>query len=531
MAVGRVALLLGAASVLVCAQTPPASAAIHGIVRDASTGVPIADAEVLLLTAGSKPEATTDAEGLFTLSGLAPGPARIRVFHFFLGGNMTQEVNASTDPSAPPVEIRLRTGGHISGRVTDQEGKPIAGVFVSALRRVYSAGRLEYIRAGGDDSTTRDGQYYIDGLEAGHGYIIEAHLDRTRDAGPISTNPEDPALRKDIPVPTYYPSADSPERALAVPLESNDTRDHIDIRLLRSPSYCVSGTADLASLGLAGGAHLALTDRPPSVGLTQADLGRDGRFRICDLYPGEYSLALSQRGRVGSASGTASVTMLDRDVARVTVSPVAPFAITGEVAWDGTPPTLAPEQSFLMLNIGAPQVVISVSTRIAIPGPFSVKTPRFGEEATVQVAQLPTGAYVKEMLYNGATMPTGAAISGPGSLRIQLGTDGARINAKVSGKDGNPLPNISIAVFPAAPDSQSTLAATVRFGTTDSQGVWNSGLLAPGNYAVLATDSAQNQPNSFETIEALWLARAQAQTVDLAPGSTAPVTLTPTPLR
>lgn len=171
----RVALLVGAAAALACGQTPPAS--LHGIVRDASTGVPIADAEIRVLSAvggGAQTEATSDAEGLFTLSGLATGPARLRVFHFFLGGNIIQEVNVSGDPSAPPLEIRLRTGGHISGRVTDQQGNPIPGVFVAALRRVYRTGKLQYLGVGGDDSTRGDGQYYIDGLEAGHAYIIQS---------------------------------------------------------------------------------------------------------------------------------------------------------------------------------------------------------------------------------------------------------------------------------------------------------------------------------------------------------------------
>ncbi len=532
MSAWRVALLLGAAAAFLCGQTPPATASLHGIVRDASTGVPLADAEVLLLNGAERTEATTDAEGLFAFSGLPVGPTRIRVFHLFLGGNMTQEVNVSADPNAQPVEIHLRTGGHISGRVTDQEGNPIAGVSVEAYKRVYWMGKLQYVRAdSGDGNTTPDGQYYIDGLEAGHGYILRAQLDRTRETEPISDEPGDPAERKGIPIPTFYPGADSP--ALAVPLESNDTRDHIDIRLLRSPPYCVSGAADLPSLGSPDGAHLTLTDRPPSVGVTQTDLGPDGRFRICDLYPGDYSLALNPRGRMGNALGTASITILDGDVDRVTIAPVARgISLTGQVVWDGTPPTLAPDDSALSLWLGAGMLGPAISHRFPIPGPFSLMTPLLSGEVAIQVDQVPPGAYMKQMLYNGAALPGGATIqAGGGTLLITLGTDGARIAARVTDKDGNPVQRANVVISPASPDSESTLAATLRFGTADAQGLWTSSYLAPGRYAVLATGSPPPPgPLSFETVEALWLARGQWQTVDLTPGSTATVTLSPEPL-
>ena len=118
----------------------------------------------------------------------------------------------------------------------------------------------------------------------------------TRRAALRMMSPEDAGLRKDIPVPTYYPNADSPERALAVPLDSNDTRDHIDIRLLRSPSYCVAGAADLPRLGVSSPkrpSSSGLIDPAPSYGGARGVVGPDGKFRICgSLHPGEYSLFL-----------------------------------------------------------------------------------------------------------------------------------------------------------------------------------------------------------------------------------------------
>jgi hypothetical protein len=525
----RAALLLLFLSAPTWPQAPKAS--IHGVVRDATTGAPIADAEVRASNgSGVAVEATTDSLGQFNMGGLEAGEAKIRVFHFFLGGDVTKVVNLTEGPNPKPVEILLRTGGHISGRVTDQDGKPLAGIFVRALRRLYSTGKLQYAYAGGDDSTRSDGQYYIDGLPAGRGYIIMAQRDQGADVKPVSDEPEDPASRKDIPAPTYFPNADSPDRAIPVQLDSNDTRDHIDIRLLRSPSYCVEGAADLPSLGVGAedALRLGLSDRPPSVGMTGGTLlGPDGKFRICDLYPGEYSLSLSvQRGRM--VARAAPVLVIDRDVDRVTFTPEARSAtLIGRVVWEGDPLKLAQGGGFLTLEMPGPAPGTHFSPGIPISGEFSIELspslmPSRVEDVAIRVTGLPPGAYVKNLLQSGA------------SVLITLASDGARITAQAADKDGNPVPEAYIAAFPASPESESALAASLRSGKTNSRGAWTSAFLPPGRYSVLATGTpieTSTDNISFETIQNLWLARGQAQTVDLAAGSTAVATLVPTPLR
>ena len=506
---------------------------VFGMVRDEATGAPVADAEVR----SSSPsigniQATTDAQGQFTLDGLAPGEAKIHVFHFFLGGDITKVVNLREGPDQKPIEILLRTGGHISGHVTDQEGKPLAGISVRALRRVYSKGQLQYAYAGGDDSTRSDGQYYIDGLPAGRGYIIQAQRSRDADVKPVAEDPEDPALRKDIPAPTYYPNADAPERAIPVLVESNDTLDHVDIRLLRSPSYCVQGAVDFRSLGIAANEAVSfnLGDRPPSVGRTGGTLGPDGKFRICELYPGDYSFSLSiQRGR--AAAEASSITVIDRDVDRVTPKPLdRSVTLTGSVDWVGETPILPEEKRFIAIQLGGPGLGFPPQ-RIPLTGEFSLDpalpwAPQFLDSGTITVSALPPGAYVKSIQHVNH------------NLAITLAAGGARITAQAADKDGNPVPETYIAIFPASPESPSALSASLRSGKTDSRGVWTSEFLPPGKYSVLATGTPMETSLqsvfldniAFETIEKLWLARGQAQTIDLSPGANVAVTLLPAPL-
>ena len=519
------------------AQDPVASdsskVSLRGVVRDASTGVPIADAEIRV--AGSKGEATTDSAGQFTLSDLNVGQVQIRVFHFFLGGDVTKVVSVTGDPTQAPVEVRLRTGGHISGRVTDPDGKPLAGIFVKALRRVYSMGKVEYANAGGDDSTNANGEYFIDGIPAGRGYIIQASQDWSKDVKAISDEAGDPKLREPILAQTYYPRADAPERAVVVPLTSNDTREHIDIEMARSASYCVEGSADLGNYE--GQVQFAVGGRAPSFGAARGTLGQDRKFRVCGLSPGEYSVQVNSinNGSPGGFSGSAPAQVVDRDVIAITVSrSPSTVVLTGQVVWAGTPPDPPLADAFLTAEIvgrfgGAGKVFLNASTlqpiRASVPGTFAVEYP-YLEGAGWRVTHVPAGAYVKDVSYNGASvMNEEFALSSGGSFAISLGQDGGRIAVKASDKDGKGVGENWVALISVNAASAGALAAGLRIGRTDAQGAWTSEVVPPGRYLVLATDATVDQ--SYEAIEGLWLARGKAQEVEVGVGTMAAVMLVP----
>ena len=471
------------------AQAPVASdtskVSLRGVVRDASTGAPIADAEIRVV--GAKGEATTDSAGQFTLSDLNLGQVQIRAFHFFLGGDVTQMVKVTGNPAQAPVELRLRTGGHISGRVTDPDGKPLAGIFVKALRRVYSMGKVEYVNAGGDDSTNANGEYFIDGIPAGRGYIIQATQDWSKDVKAISEEAEDPKLRKPVLAQTYYPRADAPERAVVVPLTSNDNREHIDIEMGRSAAYCVDGSAELKDYEVL--VQFTVGGRAPAFGAARGTLGSDGKFRVCGLAPGEYSVQLNSRnnGSLGRSSGLASVQVVDRDVLGITlVRAPSTVMLSGQVAWAGTPPDPPPADAFVTAEIvgraaGAAKIFLFVPAlqpiRAPVPGTFSLEYP-YLEGVGWRVTHLPAGAYVKDVTYNGASvMNEEFALSSGGSFAITLGQDGGRIEVKASDKDGKAVGESWVALMPVNAASEAALSAGLRIGRTDPQGAWTSEVL------------------------------------------------------
>jgi hypothetical protein len=121
----------------------------------------------------------------------------------------------------------------------------------------------------------------------------------------------------------------------------------------------------------------------------------------------------------------------------------------------------------------------------------------------------------------------GSAIGNAG-LRVVVARDGATLSARVQDKDGNPLPDVKVLVAPASITSEAMLQAALVTGQTDQSGQYKSHSLRPGKYLVLAT-SDRVEPTT-ESIDRFWRSRNRFQEVELAPGGSAEVKLTPVSL-
>jgi protocatechuate 3,4-dioxygenase beta subunit len=108
------------------------AASATGEVRAARGGDPIADAEVVLYTDVGAHRARTDRNGSFSLSDLAPGPARLRIRAQGYAGAARDVVvdEASTRPMTFP-RTELVEEGIVTGTVVDARGDPIAGARVA----------------------------------------------------------------------------------------------------------------------------------------------------------------------------------------------------------------------------------------------------------------------------------------------------------------------------------------------------------------------------------------------------------------
>lgn len=291
---------------IACAQNDAPTGSMSGVVRDLAGGAPVANVQVAATSGAGKPILTaTDAQGHYSFRGLAPG--RISLV---AGGN-------PADSTAVPVErkyVILQGGqdlqsvnllvqgiGRLSGRVLDEDGKPVSGARVMALRREYSLGALRYDLAH-IAITGKDGAYgsaldnseiteaighdgvaeILDSLvfagcvveppgnvacgpagaqamaapranirpesadrqpaeiplEAGRGYLLVAEQ-----SGPKILRPKDPApdpkARPTVLMPAWYLGSPTRDGASPMSVMPGESREHVDFRLSRGPAYCL----------------------------------------------------------------------------------------------------------------------------------------------------------------------------------------------------------------------------------------------------------------------------------------------------
>ncbi len=524
----------------------PQSGSIGGVVRDASTNLPIPDVTV---SAGQK-NSVTDANGHYLLNEVPPGSVRIYIVPDFRADRpgVTRNVVLGPGQDLTSVDLLIRPLGEISGKVVDQNHEPVPGVTVSLVARQYWLGALRYNFVG--LATTDDqGNYVLQRVEPGRAYLVVAHK-RDIKLEPISSSPVNPKLRRPAWVPTYFPGTPSLDGAQPLTLTPGERRQGIDIQVLRSSSFCLEGMVQ-SPLG-GGRVQFQISEPQPSYGTT-GDSGTygglpggnpadDGKIRICNLHPGEYQLEVftEPKGLDGPAFyGTMPVVVTDQDLDRIAAAPLPRVPLTAEVVWDGTPPNTSPDKTSLTrLNINVESLTRTerIGDRIPIPGSVALKDMAIDDYHVEVLGGIPTGAYVKDITYGDRSVLhqplRGGTASGQAPLRVVLAAGGGRISAAAMDKDGNPVPDTAVVAFPESAKSEVALADVMVTGRTDQNGTWSSGVLAPGKYEVIAPGLPPGVAvdRSPETLGKLLRARSKAQEVDLAASASAQVTLTPTPL-
>jgi len=259
------------------AINPTASASLKGSVTDAA-GSALAGATVTAMLVSRFPfvvHAVTGADGSFAIDSLIPGSYVVQAF---LTGYAPQYYNhVNTFQEATPIELAsaeerqgvdfaLQQSGVISGRVTDQEGLPLAGAHISAYNRGNILFRTHAI-------SNSNGHYELTGLLNGR-YIVIAEL-----SGYLNE---------------YYPEAEKLSDAQAVEIIDYAQVDGIDFTLSRTSAIVgrvtsksnqqpIAGARVLA-YGLSNGRGLFDFQRPFA---QQAETDEDGQY-VLSVQPGIY---------------------------------------------------------------------------------------------------------------------------------------------------------------------------------------------------------------------------------------------------
>ena len=326
------------------------SASIRGqIVSDGNPPRPIRRAIVTLT--GDVPAtraAVTDDEGRFVFANLASGRYTIAAkkaaylpatFGAATPGRTGTPLSLASDQQAT-VSIRMARGGVLAGRITDTNGRPAAGVTVTAqnLKAAPSA------PPAGAGSTDDRGQYRLFGLMPGE-YVVSARpsvrgsgtilspstgemdamlaeiarRSTAQNAAAAAPQPPLPVLARPIAfAPVYFPGTPLSQEAAPVKVSIGEERLGIDFALRPVGVATLEGVVSgpIANLGVVqisitpGGSTQSMSSMDANPVLEQRPSGSDGRFTFTSVVPGHYTImARADRNQTASErvdSGTRS---------------------------------------------------------------------------------------------------------------------------------------------------------------------------------------------------------------------------------
>jgi len=277
-------------------------AVIDGVVTKEPGSEPVKKAVIELIaenqTEGGDYTAVSGADGGFRIEGILPGR-----YHLFAERTGLLEVDKhrargdgqvltlTAEQEVKHLRIRLQAAAVVRGRVTDEDGDPMANAQVSVLRQTYASGHNRLEQAGAE-RTNDLGEYRIAGLAAGDYYVSVnpppdfKSLIEAAGVGAETRMASDKSATTAYQT-TYYPG--TPDRSQAAPVDLHAGDDFpVNFSLTQGPSLSIRGT--VVNLPPRSSAAIMLQSRDFSVMLNGAEMHQDGSFVIRDVAPGAYTI-------------------------------------------------------------------------------------------------------------------------------------------------------------------------------------------------------------------------------------------------
>ena len=524
---------------------PPGAAVISGRIVDAQSGRPIG---LATLTA-SAPELgsenrtiSTNSEGRYELRNLPAGRYSLSVSRTgyltlrygqrrpLEQGSVLQLLDRQI---ADNVDFALPRMSVISGRITDEEGEPVAGALVSAMQVLFFDGgrRPVFAGVGAGNSTDEAGQFRIGGLVPGD-YFVLADL---RETWPGTEAGVERLFGYST---TYFPGTTSAgARRVTVGLGAEAA--HTDFSLMPGRSANVSGMV-VDSLGrpVANG----MVSLAQSVGGQEGGrfsrggdggpIGDEGRFTIRDVMPGEYTLRALVRSEIGTPGELAMMPItIDGVDVEVSVATSSGWTATGQVVTDsGSAARVPRDRIFISSRSIVPTGISTVSGNPLGPGRVRPDSSFFLDGIFGRarlVVSVPDGWMVKAILHNGLDVagkpidtPNGGTLSG---VQILLSDTLTSVSGQLTDDTGASQTAGTVLVFSPDPERWFESSWFVRAVRPDQRGRYEVKGLPAGEYLAVALDYVQDRMwNDPEYLESL---RRYAQKVTLGDGESQTVPL------
>ena len=467
---------------------------LEGTVTSAKTGEPVKKALVEIYPTDkgqSYFSVTTDASGHFVFKNLAAGryqlgasangyvPQRYGARSF---GHRGASLTLSSGQHKDGIDFRLTPWGVISGAVCDQDGDPVVGGMVRAMRSVYADnGRRQWSYFGMARTDDR-GEYRLYGIPPGR-YLVVASYQGGRA----------PAAVEEAYVPAYYPSGTDPGQASPVRVGPGEEIGEINLYFIHARGVCVRGRVT----NFIPGQSLFINLIPHRDGGAEPDshyssaANDQGEFEIRHVPPGEYvAYAIFGADAGPQYVGRSEVSVGNVDVNGVNISPSPGIDIRGRVRIE-TPPQF----DFTHLSVGLRGVDDTQGQAVAetkadgtfvVPavfdGIYRLVVRGFPEELYLKSARLGDTDVLGKILEVSHTQP-------PGTFDLMFSPNGGRIDGTVLDEQ-NPVQGAVVVFVPDAAHREHDELYSVT--TTDSQGRFSLLGLPPGDFTLYAFDELED---------------------------------------
>jgi len=483
----------------------------------------------------------TDATGQFRIEGVMAGEysVSLRRAGYVRVNAMPEQARITVAAGQDVTELlyKMQATGVITGKITEADGDPLAGVsvwvtYIGKSGAPQSTDASEQGEAG--QETTNDlGEYRIANLRAGR-YIVQA---QALGAGP-APEPSEKGRQGDRAVYalTYYPGTLEEKLANPVKVTSGGTAI-ANFGVASSRAFRVSGTVMMT--GNPKNAKMFLVS---TTGQTEVqELQEGGRFEFRTIMPGTYVANIVELNTVGEGKPPETRTQIiaspivvsTSDVTGLQLQPEVGGSVGGKVRTEGEEKLDWADLSVTLVRVtengeGLPQLedigVLGGTVSLAGDGSFEMKDVGGGKYKLLLGGESDKfrDYYMKSVMLDGREVAdTGFALIGETTLEVVVSAKGASVEGTVVDSKGQVVAGATVVSLPnpgklARPDLYQKERA-------DASGHFMLRGMNPGSYTLVAVEGLQEDVRKPEFYLRYG---AKGQAVDLDEGEKKSVTVT-----
>src|SRR5437867_227080 len=197
------------------------------------------------------PSVMTDSKGKFVFKDLDPGAYRITIAangyarqeygqRLLVGGQGTPIILAPGQ-NLKDIVVRLTPAGNVSGRISDENGRPAAGVQVQLVRTSFNSSGQRQFQSAGQTRTNDRGEYRLFWVTPGRYFLLAGSQPgpvRPSEQGGVGDSPN--GIQESYAL-TYYPGVMNVKDAMVLEVPSGVELNAIDFTAPRQQLFRIRG--------------------------------------------------------------------------------------------------------------------------------------------------------------------------------------------------------------------------------------------------------------------------------------------------